>query len=738
MSKVNYIDPTIGTVGDEPEGHGGGKTHPGACVPGGMVQLSPDTVTGGDNGTGYNYCHNTIEGFSFNHMSGIGWYGDLGNLQIMPVTGKTDLRSGSNAEIPFKKGAEGWKSPFSHEKEKAEAGYYSVFLERYGIAAEMSVTHRTGMLKFTYPENSDAKVIFNFSRRIGGHADFQKIKIVSDRKIEGEIICTPAGGGFGRGHGNISYNLYFSLEMSEKPEKMQFFSDETFAEENIKAFENEDAGLLASFGENLKEPLGIRCGISYTDLEGARKNLEKECPDFDFEKVRKNAFNEWEKVFENIDVTGNDETDLKIFYTCLYHTLLDPRITADVDGRFPLDGKILQSEKYIHRTMFSGWDVYRSEFPLLTVIRPDIVNDEVNSLLKIAETKNSSFPRWELMGIDAGCMVGEPGTIVLADAYLKGIRNYDYEKAYKIAKASALCEKELFGKPFKTIRPDSKQYREKAFVPKKISETLEYLLADYTLSQFAEALGKRDDAEYFADRAKRYPENYNKRLGFMISRRKNGWFCFERDIYDGIGCVESNIFQQSWFVPYDVEGLSRLFGEERTIKLLERFFEEADFGRLWNESYNHSNEPCHNITHYFDILGLPDRCQYWTRRVQKEAYRLGAFGFCGNEDVGQLSAWYVLSAFGFAQVCPTDDKYYVNTPLFKEIKISLDKNYHNCEISDTFEIRCDKDPNEYPYISRMVLNGREITRAYLTFTEITAGGVLCFELSDKPCKGFGK
>ncbi|MBP3330426.1 MAG: GH92 family glycosyl hydrolase [Clostridia bacterium] len=735
MEKAKYIDPTIGTVGEADVGHGGGKTHPGACTPGGMVQLSPDTITGGDNGTGYNYCNDTIEGFSFNHMSGIGWYGDLGNLQIMPVTGKTDLRSGSNEEVPFTKGKEGWKSPFSHDKEVARAGYYSVFLDRYGITAETTVSPHTGMLRFSYPENSDAKVIFNFSRRIGGHADFQKIKITGEKSIEGEIICTPKGGGFGRGGGNISYNFYFSLEMSEKAEEMQFFSNEKFVDNNITSFENEDAGLLCSFG-SLEKPLEIRCGISYVDIEGARKNLEAECPTFDFDKMEKNAFDSWDKAFSKIQVEGTDETDLKIFYTCLYHVLLDPRTMADVDGRFPLDGKILHTESYTHRTMFSGWDVYRSEFPLLTVIEPEIVNDEVNSLLKIAETKNTSLPAWELMGIDAGCMVGDPALIVTADAFVKGIRNYDFKKAYEIAKASALCKKELFGKPFKSLRPDCKQYLEKAFVPKKISETLEFLLADYTLSQFAKEINNNEDSEYFLSRAMRYPENYNKRLGFLISRRKNGWFCFERDIYDGIGTVESNIFQQTWFVPYDVVGLSRLFGEKRTIKLLERFFEEADLSKLWNESYNHSNEPCHNITHYFNILGLPDKTQYWTRRVQKEAYRTGAFGFCGNEDVGQLSAWYVLSALGFAQVCPADPKYYMNTPLFRTCKIALDKKYHSCSVSETFEIVCDKNPLEYPYISSLSFNGKEITRPYLTYNEITSGGVLNFTLSKTPCNAF--
>ncbi len=735
MEKAKYVDPIIGTVGDgqTEKSHGGGKTYPGACVPGGMVQLSPDTVTGGDNGTGYNYCHNTIEGFSFNHMSGIGWYGDLGNLQVMPVVGETDLRSGSNEEIPFKKGTMGWKSPFSHENENAKAGYYSVFLDRYGIKAECTVSERTGILRLTYPEKSDAKAIFNFSRRIGGHADFQHVDIVNDKRIEGVIKCTPKGGGFGRGGGNISYNLYFVFEFSHKAEKMQFFSNEVFAQENLKSFENEDTGLLVSFGESLTEPVSVKCAISYVDLEGAQKNFISECVNKTFDEMEKEAFEKWERAFDGVYVEGNDETDLKIFYTCLYHVLLDPRTSMDVDGRFTICEETVFNADYTHRTMFSGWDVYRSEFPLLTLISPEMVNDEINSLLRIADYKNSSLPRWELMGIDAGCMVGDPGTIIMADAYLKGIRNFDYEKAYEIAKASALCKKELFGKAFHSIRPDCKQYHEKAYVPAKISETLEYLLADYTMAQLAKAMGRDDDAEFFMTRVKKYPENYNKRLGFLISRRKNGWFYFERDIYDGVGCVESNIFQQTWFVPYDVEGLSRLFGEERTLKLLERFFEEADFTKLWNESYNHSNEPCHNITHYFNILGMPHRTQYWTRRVQKEAYRTGAFGFCGNEDVGQLSAWYVLSALGFAQVCPADNRYYINTPLFKEARITLNKKYHSCKISEAFSVECDKDPLEFPYIASVSLNGEKLDRLYLTYEEITAGGKMLVEMSKEPC-----
>jgi len=744
MKKARYVDPMIGTVGGDQDtsAHGGGKTHPGACTPFGMVQLSPDTISARDNGTGYNYCNDTIEGFSFVHMSGIGWYGDFGNLQIMPVVGETDLRSGSNEELPFEKGTEGWKSHFSHENEHPGAGYYSVKLDRYDILAEATVSPHTGLLRFTYPENSDARVIFNFSRRIAGHADFQSVDIVNDRRIEGVIKCTPAGGGFGRGKGNVSYNIFFACEMSVSPDKMQFFSNETYAEENLCHFEGEDVGLIAHFS-NPDEPVILKCGISFVDLDGARNNLAQECKDFDFDKMREKASDAWEKVFEMVDVEGSDEIDLTIFHTCLYHVLLDPRMATDVDGRFVLaDGEIRKVD-YVHRTIFSGWDVYRSEFPLLSLIRPDVVNDEANSLVEMAAKANSSLPKWELVGIDAGCMVGDPGLIVVADAFVKGIRNFDVEKAYEIALASSKVQKELFRKPFKSVRPDVPQYINDAYEPHTppyshaLSKTLEYLLADYTMARFAKAMGKDEDAEHFMNRVKRYGENFNHETGFMGPRDANGEFAQMNGMYDTNGCIEANILQQSWFAPYDVKGLAKLFGEERTIELLEGFFERADFAALWNEDYNHSNEPCHNITHYFNMLGLCHRTQYWTRRVQKEAYRTGAFGFCGNEDVGQISAWYVLSALGFAQICPGYDAYFVNTPLFKTAKLKLDKKYHSCAVSDTFVIECDKDPLEYLYIKSMSLNGKELTRPYLTYSEITSGGVLKFTLSKEPCKDFG-
>ena len=740
MRKSNYVDPIIGTVGDEKATslHGGGKTHPGACTPGGMVQLSPDTVTGGDNGTGYNYCQNTIEGFSFNHMSGIGWYGDLGNLQIMPIVGETDLRSGSNAEIPFTKGTTGWKSPFSHEKETAKAGYYAVELERYGIFAEATVSPHTGMLRLTYPDNNCAGLIFNISRRIAGHADYEWVEICSDTRIEGKIHCTPAGGGFGRGQGGIAYDLFFVCELSQPAKEFRFFSNEEYAEEGLRSFEGEDVGLLARFDTVSDQPLLVKCGISYTDPEGARKNLQAECDHFEFDRLHAEAEELWENAFRGVDVEGTDPIDLTLFYTCMYHALLDPRSALDVDGRFrSARGTLRHTADYTQRTVFSGWDVYRSEFPLLTLIYPEMVNDTVNSLLQIALEENSSFPKWELLGIDDHCMVGDPGLLVIADAYLKGIRGYDIEKVYAIARASCRAEDTLFNKPFHNVHPLTDAYKKDAFVAEKLSDTLEFLLADYVMYRLAEALGKEEDAKIFLARVKRYKENYNPATGFMGPRLADGSFLPMKNEYDTQGCVESNIFQQSWFVPYDVPGLAQLFGKERTVELLERFFSNADLTALWNEDYNHSNEPCHNITHYFNYLGLAHRTQYWTRRVQKEAYRLGAFGFCGNEDVGQLSGWYVLSALGFAQVCPGDDTIQLNTPLFRKATVALDGKYHACTVSDTLTIQCDQDPLEYPYIRAVRWNGVALEAPCISFAQLTAGGALEFELSKEPCPEFG-
>lgn len=731
MTLTEYVDTMMGTVGDGQEGtlHGGGKTYPGACCPGGMVQLSPDTCTGGDNGSGYHYGMHTIEGFSLNHMSGVGWYGDLGNLQIMPVAGPVDLRSGTNSEMPLLKGKTGWRSEFSHENEMAKPGYYSCFLQRYSITVEATATRRTGCLRLTYRGEGQAGILWNLSRRIGGRADYQWVDIIGKRRIEGAIRCTPAGGGFGRGDGGIAYTLYFVCELSRDADDWRFFSGEEYAAQKPAHFEGGDVGLEARFTGRLHEPVVLRCGISYTDLDGARVNLESECPGFDFDRIKNNAGQAWEDALHIVEIPKGEKELLTLFYTCLYHTLLDPRTAADADGRCRLADGTIFKPAYQHLTMFSGWDVYRSEFPLLTLIDPQRVNDTVSSLLTIASHGNTSFPRWELMGIDSGCMVGDPGLLVMADAYMKGIRDYDFQKGYAIAKASLHRGNGGEALQIRSNRPSNSAFLEHAYVPFGLSETLEFLLADYAMYVLAEETGNREDAAFYRSRAESYRENYNPAIGFMNPRDETGQFVPVEDEYDERGCVESNLFQQTWFVPYDVGGLMEWMGKDRANALLERLFEKADLSAMWNFNYNHSNEPCHNLTHYFNILGAPSRTQYWTRRVQREAYRPGAYGFCGNEDVGQLSAWYVLSAMGFAQICPANGKYQINTPLFENIALKLNPKYHSRKIADKFTVECDKNPLSNPYIEGVFLNGEKLSRNYVTYQEITAGGKLCFVLS---------
>ncbi|MBQ7907432.1 MAG: GH92 family glycosyl hydrolase [Clostridia bacterium] len=726
MRLCDYVDPMIGTVGDEQAEsmHGGGKTHPCATYPFGMVQLGPDTTTSGDNGTGYNYCQSTIEGFSFNHMSGIGWYGDLGNIQIMPIMDRVDLRSGSNEEVPFEKGTVGWKSPFSHENEVARAGYYSVLLERYLINAEATVSPHAGILRFTYNKKGVRGAIINLSRRIAGTATLEKVTI-DGQKIEGELLLRSEEGGFGRGKGGITYFLYFSMEIS-CPFEYEIYENECLMEKK-SPYQGKDVHLYLTFGEEISRVL-IKCGISYSSIKGAEAGL-LEIPDYDFDRVRRCAMDAWDEALSRVRVWGSNETDRTLFYTCMYHTLLDPRTQVDALGEVLCSDGIIRESDYNRRTMFSGWDVYRSQFPWLTLVAPDTVNDEVCSLIDIADETWTALPRWELMGADSGCMVGDPGLIVLSDALSKGICNFDFSRAYKYTLGASQVATELDGHVFYHNRPKHIQYKENRFEPGCLSSTLELLLADFCMAQIAKRLDQVDDFEHFYSLAMRYKDNYNGST--MCPRDEKGEFLKIDSVYDTTGCVESNIYQQSFFVPYDVEGLADLFGRDRFISLLENLFELSDFSRLWNENYNHSNEPCHNLTHYFAMLGLPKRTQYWTRRVQKEAYRLGAYGFCGNEDVGQLSAWYTLSAIGLCQPCPAVGNFYFNTPLFQKIKLRLNEEYHSLENDPYLYIVCDNDPQKFPYIDKVLWCGKELKRQYITYKELTAGGTLEFKLTQK-------
>ncbi len=734
MGISKYVSTKIGTIGDMTATsiHGGGKTHPGAVYPFGMVAFGPDTFEGGDNGAGYSYHHTTIDGFSINHMSGVGWYGDLGNFQIMPTTGRLELLSGTYSDALTTRKDRGYESDFSHASEVTEAGYYAVTLDTYGIRAETTASEHAGMLRMTYPANERRRVQINLARRIAGRSALQVLNILNDHTIEGCIHCPSTHGGFGRGAGKVNYDLYFHAEFTEDWDTFGVWNIGKPVDKIQTVYEGEELWFYAEYAP-LQEPITAKVAISYINIEGARDNFAAEAAGVTFDEMHLAAAAAWDDALSVVTIEDDRISDDKrtIFYSTMYHALLDPRVYSDVNGNYlSADNTVRHTGSFKKRTVFSGWDVFRSEFPLLTVIKPDAVNDMINSLIDIAEYENVSFPRWELLGHETGCMLGDPGIVVTADAYRKGIRGYDAKKAYDI------CLKTAF-------HPDSKRSGGKAFakygyVPGDISATLENVYADHCIALMAAEFGDEENERLFKEKAQNYRLIYDAEKGWMRSRDEAGNWEDWRGEYDTRHCTESNIFQQSWFVPHDVQGLISLMGHDRFVSELERLMSEAELSAMWNESYNHPNEPCHHIVHMFTDAGLPWRAQYWVRRIQDEAYNTTEYGFCGNEDVGQMSAWFVLTALGIHMVSPGSNIFHVNTPLFRKAEIRLDRKYHPCGVSDRLVIECDRDPSENIYIRKMTVNGRCADRAWLTWDEISNGGVIRFELSDTPCTDWGK
>ena len=380
-SYARYVSTKIGTIGDmtATSVHGGGKTHPGAIAPFGMVQFGPDTYEGGDNGSGYSYHHKTIDGFSINHMSGVGWYGDLGNFQVMPTTGALNLLSSTYRDALTKRDDRGYESDFSHDTEITEAGYYAVTLDTYGIRAETTSSVHAGMIRMTYPADARRRVQINLARRIAGRSPLQELEILDDHTIEGVIHCPNSHGGFGRGAGTVSYDLYFHAELSEDWASYGVWNRNTPVAEGGSSYEGEELWFYAELLPS-ETPLVLKVGISYIDLAGARYNFEAEARDKDFSTMREETRMAWEEALSVVKVEGGTEETKTLFYTTLYHALLDPRVYSDADGRYlSADGTVRRDSSFSKRTVFSGWDVFRSEFPLLTIVKPDAVNDIINT-----------------------------------------------------------------------------------------------------------------------------------------------------------------------------------------------------------------------------------------------------------------------------------------------------------------------------------------------------------------------
>lgn len=717
--------------------HGLGKTFPGATTPYGMVQVSPNTITGGDNGPGYSYEHETIEGFAFTQMSGIGWYGDLGNLLVQPTTGELRTNSGKEG------GAKGYRSYYDKSSEIAKAGYYKVFLRDYQIQAEATAMPHSGMLRFVFPKHEQSRIQLDLARRVGGTSTYQAVRVVDDHTIAGRMECTPEGGGWGNGDGKANYTVYFYAQFSKPlrdygvwsvtiPEgqsrRREFIESEAFQTLTAQAeiiphpqeYEGKHIGFFTEFETDNQEEVLFKAGISFVSEKGAEKNLKAEIRDWDFDAVCSRARSAWDADLAKINVSGGSEEQQVIFYTSLYHTMIDPRVYTDVDGQYRgADGQAHSSKSFTKRTIFSGWDVFRSQMPLQTIINPTLINDVLASLTSMAEESGQHYyERWEFLNAYSGCMIGNPAISVLADAYAKGICQVDMEQAYRYADNTS----KRFGNG------------DLGYTPSSISQTLEYAYTEWCMSQLAQALGKEEDAIRYARLAQSYRNIYDSEKHSFRPKKADGTFepwPAKGKLEEGYGCVECNELQQGWFVPHDITGMVEMMGgKEQVITDLDSMFSKTPTDFLWNAYYNHANEPVHHVPFLYNRLGQPWKTQYWSRFICENAYHNKVEGLVGNEDVGQMSAWYILASCGLYPICPGDTRYEISSPLFEQITIQVGE-------GKSFRIQAHHNNPENRYIQSAKLNGKEYTKCYLDYQDIMKGGVLELEMGPNPNKDWG-
>ena len=695
---INYVNPFIGTGGH-------GHTYPGATMPFGMMQLSPDTrLDGWDGCSGYHYSDEYIYGFSHTHLSGTG-VSDYGDILLMP-TNEINFNNGSDtsANSATKKG---YRAHFSHENEVAEPGYYKVHLDSTNIDVELTVSERSGMHKYSFPSAENQVVILDLVHR--DKVLDAKIEKVSDTEIVGYRFSEAWAS---------DQRLFYVIKTSHPFDDMLQSPPKTGmpgARRSALTFKNPN-----------NEPVVIKVGISAVDVAGARKNLEQEIGAKSFDEVKKIAQDTWEKQLEKIVIESNDLDYKTNFYTALYHTMIAPNIYQDIDGRYrDMDMKIHQSDDHTHYTVFSLWDTYRAAHPLYTIIEQERTNDFIKTFIKKYES-GGIMPIWDLSANYTGCMIGYHAVPVISDAYMKGIRDYDVEKAFEAMKHSATRDK-LGLKYYKTLG-----YIPVEMESESVSKTLEYAYDDWTIAEMAKAMGKTADYETFIKRAQYYKNIYDPETQFMRGRFRNTWFS-PFDPYEvNFNYTEANSWQYSFYVPQDVSGFTELLGGKDKLEAqLDKLFtanqetsgrNQADITGLIGQ-YAHGNEPSHHMAYLYNFINKPSKTQEYVHQILTTLYKNEPDGVSGNEDCGQMSAWYVLSSLGFYSVTPGTNEYIIGTPLFDKATINL-------ENGKTFTIVANNISKENKYIKSAMLNGKNHPKTYITHEDIMNGGNLVFEMTN--------
>ncbi len=703
---TRYVDPFIGTGGH-------GHTFPGAALPHGMVQLSPDNRTEGwDWCSGYNYSDSTIMGFSHTHLSGTG-IGDYGDILFMPTTGKVMTVPGSRTDPDS-----GYSSRFSHKSEIAKPGYYSVYLKDYKIKAELTATEHAGFQRYTFPETSEANIIIDLNHGIQDKTTGSEIKIINNKIIEGYRRST----GWAKDE-----CVYFYAEFS-KPFKDFGIAVNDTLQDNKSFAEGNDIQAYVRYNTVKDEKILIKVGISFVSITGAEKNVKAEVPGWNFDEIEKNANDKWNKALSVISVESKSNSNKTIFYTALYHSLITPNIFSDVDGRYiGMDRKIHKAKDYNMYTVFSLWDTFRAEQPLFTIIEKKQDLDMVRSLIEKYK-ESGLLPVWELASNETGTMIGYHSIPVITDAYFKGIRNFNVEEAYKAMKKSAMLDDNGL-----------KYYKEMGYIPadlesESVSKTLEYSYDDWCIAKMAKALGKKNDYKYFIDRAKFY-ENVFDPSTLLMRAKKNGKWVEPFDPYSVSGnYTEANAWQYSFFVPQDIDGLIKLMGGDAKFNMmLDSLFdtkpkltgrEQADITGMIGQ-YAQGNEPSHHMAYLYNYSGEPWKTQQIVHQIVTKLYTDKPNGLCGNDDCGQMSAWYVLSAMGFYPVCPGDNEYIIGTPLFDKVII-------NTGGKKKFIIAANNLSNNNYFIKSTEFNGKSYPYSYFTNSDLENGGELSFNMASKP------
>ena len=706
---TEYVNPFIGTDFT-------GNTYSGAQAPFGMVQLSPDNgLPGWDRISGYFYPDSTIAGFSHTHLSGTG-AGDLYDISFMPVT------------LPYKEADAplGIHSLFSHDEETASAGYYQVRLKDYDINVELTATERCGIQRYTFPE-ADAAIFLNLRKAMNW--DF-----TNDTRIEVVDSVTIQGYRFSDGWARDQH-IYFRTRFS-KP----FASVQLDTAAVIKDGKRIGSSAIARFDFHTSagEQILVTTAISGVSMEGAARNLAAEAPADDFDKYLAVTRKNWNEQLSKVEIKSNDIDEKVKFYTALYHSMLAPTIYSDMDGAYyGPDKQVHQADGWTNYSTFSLWDTYRAAHPLYTYIEPQRVNDMVKSFLAFSE-QNGRLPVWNFYGSETDMMIGYHAVPVIVDAYLKEIGDFDPKKALAACVATANIDE------YRGIG----LYKKYGYVPYDVtdhynsenwslSKTLEYAYDDYCIARMAEKLGEKQIADEFYKRSRNYKNVYNSQTTFMQPRNNKGSFIedFSPDDYTPHIC-ESNGWQYFWSVQQDVDGLISLVGGK------ERFAQKLDSMFTYNPSadedlpifstgmigqYAHGNEPSHHVIYLFNAIGQPWKTQKYAAEVMHELYKNTPAGLCGNEDCGQMSAWYVFSAMGFYPVDPISGKYEIGTPMYPEMKMHL----ANGKI---FTILAPAVSKENIYIQSVKLDGKPYDKSYITHEQIMNGSIFEFEMGNKPGK----